>query len=94
MSQNQSGQHFLLSTTARTLSLAKVMRLSDQEAFATFKALRWASTAPNLRETSSSAAPAAREAASSETSSLIDKIRYPRISWICGSFGPKLMRRR
>jgi len=31
------GQHFLLSTAARTLSLAKVMRLSDDEAFDTFK---------------------------------------------------------
>ena len=35
-------QHFLLSTKARTLSLAKVLRLSDQEAFDTFKAIRWA----------------------------------------------------
>ncbi len=35
-------QHFLLSTKARTLSLAKVMRLSDDEAFATLKAIRWA----------------------------------------------------
>jgi transposase-like protein len=35
-------QHFLLSTKARTLSLAKVLRLSDDEAFATFKAIRWA----------------------------------------------------
>jgi len=35
-------QHFLLSAKARTLSLAKVMRLSDEEAFATFKAIRWA----------------------------------------------------
>ena len=41
---NQSGQHFLLSTAARTLSLAKVMRMSDAEAFETFKAIRWAST--------------------------------------------------
>ena len=37
-------QHFLLSTQARTLSLAKVMRLSDEEAYDTFKAVRWAST--------------------------------------------------
>ena len=36
-------QHFLLSSKARTLSLAKVLRLSDAEAFATFKAIRWAS---------------------------------------------------
>jgi len=35
-------QHFLLSAKARTLSLSKVMRLSDDEAFATFKAIRWA----------------------------------------------------
>ena len=35
-------QHFLLSTKARTLSLAKVLRLSDAEAFETFKAIRWA----------------------------------------------------
>lgn len=35
-------QHFLLSTKARTLSLAKVLRLSDDEAFETFKAIRWA----------------------------------------------------
>lgn len=35
-------QHFLLSSKARTLSLAKVMRLSDDEAFETFKAIRWA----------------------------------------------------
>lgn len=38
------GQHFLLSTAARTLSLAKVLRLSDDEAFETFRAIRWAST--------------------------------------------------
>jgi transposase-like protein len=38
------GQHFLLSAAARTLSLAKVMRMSDDEAFDTFKAIRWAST--------------------------------------------------
>jgi transposase-like protein len=41
---NQTGQHFLLSTAARTLSLAKVMRMSDDVAFNTFKAIRWAST--------------------------------------------------
>lgn len=34
-------QHFLLSAKARTLSLAKVMRLSDEEAFVEFKAIRW-----------------------------------------------------
>jgi hypothetical protein len=36
-------QHFLLSTKARTLSLAQVMRLSDQEAYDAFKAIRFAS---------------------------------------------------
>lgn len=35
-------QHFLLSAQARTLSLAKVLRQSDEEAFETFKAIRWA----------------------------------------------------
>src|SRR4051812_30917342 len=34
-------QHFLLSKEARTLSLAKVMRLSDQEAYDAFKAIRF-----------------------------------------------------
>lgn len=37
-------QHFLLSAAARTLSLASVARLSDEEAFETFKQIRWAST--------------------------------------------------
>ena len=41
---NAPGQHFLLSAKSRTLSLAKVMRMSDDEAFDTFKAIRWAST--------------------------------------------------
>jgi len=35
-------QHFLLSAAARTLSLVKVMRMSDTEALETFKAIRWA----------------------------------------------------
>ena len=35
-------QHFLLSAQARTLSLAKVMRLSEGEAYTTFKRIRWA----------------------------------------------------
>ena len=35
-------QHFLLSAKARTLSLVQVMRMSDAEAEATFKGLRWA----------------------------------------------------
>jgi transposase-like protein len=34
-------QHFLLTAAARTLSLAKVMRMSEDEAFETFKAIRW-----------------------------------------------------
>jgi len=34
-------QHFLLSAKARTLSLMKVMRLSDEEAYEAFKAIRW-----------------------------------------------------
>jgi hypothetical protein len=36
-------QHFLLSTKARTLSLAKVLRLSDTEAYDAFKVIRFAS---------------------------------------------------
>jgi transposase-like protein len=35
-------QHFLLSAKARTLSLAKVMRLSDGEAYQAFQEIRWA----------------------------------------------------
>lgn len=34
-------QHFLLSTAARTLSLAKVMRMSEDQAFEAFRAIRW-----------------------------------------------------
>ena len=37
-------QHFLLSKQARTLSLAKVMRLTDDEAYETFRSIRWADT--------------------------------------------------
>lgn len=37
-------QHFLLSAAARTLSLAKVLRMSDQEAEAVFAAIRWPET--------------------------------------------------
>lgn len=37
-------QHFLLSAAARTLSLVKVMRMTDAEARETFKAIRWAAT--------------------------------------------------
>lgn len=35
-------QHFLLSAKARTLSLAKVFRMSDDEAYEMFKTIRWA----------------------------------------------------
>lgn len=35
-------QHFLLSTAARTLSIASVARMSDAEARATFQSIRWA----------------------------------------------------
>lgn len=35
-------QHFLLSKEARTISLGKVLRLSDDEAYAVFKAIRFA----------------------------------------------------
>ena len=37
-------QHFLLSTEARSLSLAKVMRMSEDQAFEAFKAIRWSAT--------------------------------------------------
>lgn len=37
-------QHFLLSAAARTLSLVKVMRMTDAQARETFKAIRWAAT--------------------------------------------------
>ncbi|MDB2415186.1 IS1595 family transposase [Rickettsiales bacterium] len=40
-------QHFLLSAKARTLSLANVFRMSDDEAFETFKQIRWVSTDGN-----------------------------------------------
>lgn len=35
-------QHFLLSAKARTLSLAEVIRLTEDEAYEAFKAIRWA----------------------------------------------------
>ena len=35
-------QHFLLTAAARTLSLASVARMSDEEAHARFAAIRWA----------------------------------------------------
>ncbi len=37
-------QHFLLSKAARSLSLARVARLSDDEARATFQNIRWSNT--------------------------------------------------
>ncbi len=37
-------QHFHLSAAARTLSLVRVARMSDDEARATFRAIRWATT--------------------------------------------------
>lgn len=37
-------QHFLLSKQARSLSLARVARLSDEEAFDTFRLVRWSAT--------------------------------------------------
>lgn len=36
------GRRFLLSAAARTLSLASVARMSDEEARATFQRIRWA----------------------------------------------------
>ena len=37
-------QHFLLSAAARTLSLAKVMRMTEDQAFDTFRSIRWTAT--------------------------------------------------
>ncbi len=37
-------QHFLLSSKARSLSLSQVMRLTDDQAYETFKSVRWAAT--------------------------------------------------
>ena len=37
-------QHFLLSKQAKTLTLAQVFRMSDAEAEAMFKRIRWAAT--------------------------------------------------
>jgi hypothetical protein len=34
-------QHFLLSAAARTLSLVRIMRMTDEEARDTFKRVRW-----------------------------------------------------
>jgi transposase-like protein len=40
----EMSQHFLLSRAAKTLSLASVLRMSDEEAEATFKGVRWVET--------------------------------------------------
>lgn len=40
-------QHYLLSTAARTISLAKVARMTDDEARETFKQIRWSATNGN-----------------------------------------------
>ena len=37
-------QHFLLSSAARTLSLGQVLRMTDTQAYETFKSIRWADT--------------------------------------------------
>jgi transposase-like protein len=37
-------QHFLLSAAARTLSLTRIMRMTDDDARDTFKSIRWSST--------------------------------------------------
>jgi transposase-like protein len=37
-------QHFLLSSRAKTLSLAAAMRMTDEEAEAAFRSIRWAAT--------------------------------------------------
>ena len=37
-------QHFLLSTAAKTLSLASVFTMKDAEAEMTFRRIRWADT--------------------------------------------------
>jgi transposase-like protein len=41
---NHPGQHFLLSRTAKTLSLATVFRMSDADAETTFRKVRWSET--------------------------------------------------
>ena len=44
--RNKSGQHYLLSAEARTLSLMQIMRLSDDQAFEMFKSARWENGEP------------------------------------------------
>jgi hypothetical protein len=41
-------QHFLLSAAARSLSLAKVARMSDEEAEEAFKCIRWSIVLPEM----------------------------------------------
>ncbi|WP_370881891.1 IS1595 family transposase [Labrys wisconsinensis] len=41
---DQVAQHFLLSSAARSLSLAKVARMSDEEAHDAFRLIRWSET--------------------------------------------------
>jgi formate dehydrogenase maturation protein FdhE len=40
----QMAQHFLLSPAAKTLSLAKVLRMTDKQAEKSFAAIRWHET--------------------------------------------------
>ena len=40
----KQGQHFLLSASARTLSLAQVLRMSDTDAETLFASIRWPDT--------------------------------------------------
>ncbi|MBF0306742.1 MAG: IS1595 family transposase [Alphaproteobacteria bacterium] len=44
MPRRTPGQHFLLSAAARSLSLRDVMGLTEQEAAAAFRAIRWAAS--------------------------------------------------
>lgn len=44
MDIKQMAQHFLLSTVARSLSLAKVARMSEEDARDAFRLIRWSAT--------------------------------------------------
>lgn len=44
MDTRQMAQHFLLSSAAKTLSLATVLRMTEEEAETVFRRVRWAST--------------------------------------------------
>ena len=44
MSRSAKGQHFLLSRQAKTLALATVFRMSDEQAETAFRNIRWADT--------------------------------------------------